>query len=506
MPSGISGDMTLSAFLDAGVPESVLRDGLSRFGTFGYELVVESGQKGGISGTHVEVKPDAEPEAHDHPEHGHEHGHGIGHEHGHEHVHEHVHDRDDMHEHGHEHDHGHDHKHDHGHDHKHEHGHEHDREHGHDHEHGHEHDHEHDHVHENQQIHVPHVHRNWRDIRTLIEHSALREDEKGLAIRIFRRVAVAEGKVHGKPAEEVGFHEVGAIDSIVDIVGAAVCFCWLKPDIVAASPVNTGSGFVRCQHGLLPVPAPATVAILAEAGVPVYAKGSPGERTTPTGAAIAAEIVQSYGILPRMTVSSIGYGVGTKDFDSPNVLRMMVGETAEASGDAAGASGQSRVIGHKWSEEDEKTGLTDEIIILEANLDDMTGEAAGFLMDKLLGAGARDVYYTPVFMKKNRPGMLLTVLTDATTREEMETVIFRESSTIGLRRMSAGRSVMRRTFTDVQVAGGSISMKICEWHGIRKTAPEYEHVKAVADASGLPFRTVYRMAEAAYAAASGEDS
>ena len=311
LPSGISGDMTLAAFLDAGVPESVLREGLARFGLEGYELTVEPGQKGGISGKHVNVMlaggTDAGCDRHGNGHHGHDHSEGrqVGHSYP-EHVHA---------------DHGHL-------------------------------AHQHTAV-EGHESSEAHVHRNWNDIRGMIAESALLEGEKSLSTRIFQRIADAEGHIHGKPAGEVGFHEVGAVDSIVDIVGAAVCFHWLKPDRVIASPVNTGSGFVRCAHGLLPVPAPATAAILSAAHVPMYAKGSPGERTTPTGAAILAEFVQSFGLMPPMTVSSIGYGVGTKDFDSPNILRMMVGETdacesgSRSSGEPDACGSGSRLSGFR---------------------------------------------------------------------------------------------------------------------------------------------------------------
>lgn len=456
LPSGISGDMTLAAFLDVGVPESVLREGLSRFGLDGYELIVESGEKGGISGTHVQVimtgvtDPHHVEQYHKHHEHGfHEHGDPLCEPHEHEH---HEHGNLLLEPQGHQ-------------------------------------------YHEpfvsgNQVTGDMHIHRNWKDIRAMITGSTLYAGEKTLAVRIFQRIADAEGKIHGKPADEVGFHEVGAVDSIVDIVGAAICFHWLMPERVTASAVNTGSGFVRCMHGLLPVPAPATAAILSVAHVPMYAKGSPGERTTPTGAAILAEIVQSFGQMQPMTVSSIGYGLGTKDFDSPNILRMMVGETAMDM--EAGEPNHS------------VSGETDEIIVLEANLDDMTGEAAGYLMGKLLNAGAKDVFYTPVFMKKNRPGMLLTVLAAPGLVSGLECLIFQESSTIGIRRIPAVRTVMNRTHVTVFVRDHPVLVKVCKWKDIVKAAPEYESVREVSELTGLPFRTAYRMAESAYALYSGE--
>jgi pyridinium-3,5-bisthiocarboxylic acid mononucleotide nickel chelatase len=437
MPSGISGDMTLAAFLDVGVPEQALRDGLERFGLGGYELVVSAGEKGGITGTHVEVRLAGKPHE---PESCHPHYPNRNHEHSHDHDHAH----DDNPQHSHDHEHGHDHGHDH----------------------GHAHSHEHDHDHE-------HAHNSWSEIRGMIQRSHLHEEEKALAVRIFQRVADAEGKIHGKPADDVGFHEVGAVDSIVDIVGAAICMCWLKPDHVTASPANTGSGFVKCQHGVLPVPAPATAEILSQGKVPAYAKGSPGERTTPTGAAIVAEFAHSFGVLPPMVIGKIGYGVGTKDFDSPNVLRMFLGEDA--------------------------TSAEDEVTVLEANMDDMTGEAAGYLLGKLFDAGARDAFYVPVQMKKNRPGLLLTVIASTHRVQSLEALMFRESSTIGIRRSVMKRSVMDRSQQTVLVAGQEVSVKVSTWQDIRKAAPEYEDVRQVAERTGLSFRTVYQMAEAAFA-------
>ena len=348
----------------------------------------------------------------------------------------------------------------------------------------------------------------------MIGESGLQQAERDLALRIFERVAQAEAKVHGVPVAHVGFHEVGAVDSIVDIVGAAVCFCWLRPGRVIASPVNTGSGFVRCQHGLLPVPAPATAEILAQGAVPAYAKGSPGERTTPTGAAIVAELADGYGPLPPMVLRFVGYGVGTKDFDAPNILRMLVGDAADPHGIPAGAAaslgGAADMAGAGVDAGITASGMTDavgqdclrfsdEVIVLEANLDDMTGEAAGYLLGLLLDAGARDAFYTPVYMKKNRPGMLLTVLSDPAGVEGLERLIFKESSTIGIRRTRAGRSVMNRAFDAVEVEGNRIAVKVCTWMDMQKAAPEYEDVRAAAGRTGLPFRTVYRMAESAWA-------
>ncbi|SMP43616.1 LarC family nickel insertion protein [Anoxynatronum buryatiense] len=274
--AGISGDMTLGAFLDLGVEEQVLREGLSQLAVEGYRLEVIPAEKQGIQGTKVNVKLTGAESYH----------HGEYHHHQEE---------------------GHDHEHDHSH-------------------HGHAHEHYHHHSHPHDEIIQEHHHVNLAAVETMINESGLEEPVKVLSKKIFCIVAEAEATVHGKPIEEVHFHEVGAVDSIVDIVGAAICLCHLKVDQVVVSPLHTGTGFVKCQHGLMPVPVPATLQIIQNHQMPFYNTGIPRELVTPTGAAIAAGMANGYGPLPAMEVTAIGYGAGTRDLEIPNMLRMVLGE------------------------------------------------------------------------------------------------------------------------------------------------------------------------------------
>ncbi len=276
--AGISGDMTLGAFLDLGVSEKALRDGFAQLKEVsGYELKVEKDIKNGIAGTKVDIVLDQEKEHH-HDDHGHEHDHGHDHDHGHSHDHSHEHSPE--HTYSCNHDHAHDHSHD----------------------------------------------VNLAAVERIIDASGLAEEVKALSKKIFHHVAVAEANVHGKPVEEVHFHEVGAVDSILDIVGTAICFHELEIDKVVASPLHTGTGFVNCQHGMIPVPVPATLEILKESNIPFYSTGIRRELVTPTGAAIIAGLADEFGPMPEMEAASIGYGAGTRDLEIPNMLRMVVGE------------------------------------------------------------------------------------------------------------------------------------------------------------------------------------
>ena len=285
---------------------------------------------------------------------------------------------------------------------------------------------------------------------------------KDLALRIFRRVAEAEAKVHGVTPDEVHFHEVGAVDSIVDIVGAAICVDAIKPDKVVVSPMNTGSGTVKCRHGVLPVPAPATAEILANRGALVYSSGVRGELVTPTGAAIAAELADEFGSLPPMVLKKTAFGTGKKDFEMPNVLRLLLGESVSASSQplsspAGTIAGESRVP---------LAEAPDRIMVLEANIDDMTGEIAGYVMERLLEEGALDVFYTPVFMKKNRPAIKLSVLSRNESVKALEKRILAETTTIGIRKYEAQRVVMNRTIKTVQLPYGEAGVKVCTYEGI----------------------------------------
>lgn len=305
-----------------------------------------------------------------------------------------------------------------------------------------------------------HVHRHFSDIRQLICESDLDEAVKETAISIFRRVAEAEGSVHGVAADQVHFHEVGALDSILDIVGAAVCFHKLAPEKVLVSSINTGSGWVNCAHGRIPVPAPAVVEILAKTDIPMYSRYIEEEAATPTGAAIAAQLAEYVPQIPEMKVKKAAYGFGTKDFPVLNGLRMIYGETAQTEKAAYGCS--------------------DEICILESNIDDMTGESAGYVMERLFEAGAKDVFYTPVYMKKNRPAILLTVLAAAEDEEKLSNIILRETTTIGIRRRMEKRTCMERRIRTVETPYGPVRVKECDWGDIRKKSLEYEDVARIA--------------------------
>ena len=334
--AGISGDMTLGALLDLGIDKDKFVAELNKLNVEGYDMVFGRAVKNGIGANKVDVVITIEGYDAD--------GHPIMKE---------IHDDDHHCEHHHDHDHEHRHEHEHEHHHDHEHEHEHD--HHHDHEHDHEHDHHHDHHH-------PHVHRNVADVFAIIDNSEINENAKELAKRIFMRVAKAESKVHNEPLDKVHFHEVGAIDSIVDIIGTAICIDMLKPDRICASVVNDGHGFIMCQHGQIPVPVPATAQIFADSDVISRQIDIDTELVTPTGAAIIAELADSYGTMPAMKIEKIGMGAGSKDMKIPNVLRVAMGEEKEIS---------------------EET-----ITVLETNIDDASGEILGYTMERLLAAGA----------------------------------------------------------------------------------------------------------------------
>ena len=494
--SGISGDMTIGAFLDLGVDPEYLTRELKKLGVSGYNLVIKPKAMKGIAGTDFDVILTEDEPSHDHhdPDHGHNHGHSQDQDH--DHAHDHGHEHNHNHAHGHEHDHNHAHDHDHNHDHDHAHGHEHnhgvdhDPNHVHPHDHSHQHAEAHSHAHDHSHSHSEsdaHAHSNWQEIRSLIKGSSLKDEVKDLALRIFRRVAEAEAKVHGVTPDEVHFHEVGAVDSIVDIVGVAICVDAIKPDRVVVSPMNTGSGTVKCRHGVLPVPAPATAEILANRGALVYSSGVRGELVTPTGAAIAAELADEFGSLPPMVLKKTAFGTGKKDFEMPNVLRLLLGE-----GTSASTRPSSSPAAETVAERMPLAEAPDRIMVLEANIDDMTGEIAGYVMERLLEEGALDVFYTPIFMKKNRPAIKLSVLSRNESVKALEKRILAETTTIGIRKYEAQRVVMDRTIKTVQLPYGEAGVKVCTYEGIEKAAPEYESLKVLAKKTGLPLIKIYQ--------------
>lgn len=342
------------------------------------------------------------------------------------------------------------------------------------HDHGHCHDHEQDHSHTHSH---PHVHRGLSDILAIIRRMDGEQEVKDLAAKIFYIVAEAESKAHGIPVEEVHFHEVGAIDSIVDIIGTAVCVRNLNVDKIIVSPLAEGHGYVRCQHGVMPVPVPATANIAAAWNLEMKFTDNEGEMVTPTGAAIAAALHCGESLPQYYRIEKIGIGAGNKDFKNANILRAMMITAKEPDIEAA--------------ERSEKQAAADTMVKLEANLDDCTGEALGFAMEELLAAGAADVWYTPIFMKKNRPAYLLSALCPEPMRERLEEIIFTHTTTIGIRRTLMERTILKRNCTEIETSLGKAKVKLCQRGQSQVAYPEYESVKEIAGIRNLPFPEVY---------------
>ncbi|MDR1454435.1 MAG: nickel pincer cofactor biosynthesis protein LarC [Tannerella sp.] len=319
----------------------------------------------------------------------------------------------------------------------------------------------------------PHVHRTMADIARLIDGSDISAGARDLAKRIFMRLAVAEAKVHGSTPDEVHFHEVGAVDSIIDIAGTAICVDMLAPDRICASVVHDGHGFVKCQHGTIPVPVPAVTEVLAARGAAFRQLDVEGELTTPTGAAIIAELAETFGPMPEMTVTRTGYGAGTKDFPIPNLLRVVRGEAVA-----------------------EATPKRHTVAVIETNIDDTTPEILGYVMEQLLEAGARDVFFTPVYMKKCRPATWLHVLCDEADIPAMERILFTETSTIGLRKYSVERTCLPRKAVTVSTPYGEIGAKETVFGGTSRISIEYEDARRIAREKGLPLQDVYGSAAA----------
>ncbi|MGC8668045.1 MAG: nickel pincer cofactor biosynthesis protein LarC [Chthonomonadales bacterium] len=322
---------------------------------------------------------------------------------------------------------------------------------------------------------APHHHRHLADIEEIITSSSLPQRVQERAVAVFRRLAEAEAKIHGTTPQKIHFHEVGALDAIVDITGACIGLELLGVEQVVASPLPMGRGFVECAHGILPLPAPAVLELLR--GVPAYGVDVEAELVTPTGAALVTTLAQSYGPLPVMAIEATGYGAGKRQLkDRPNLLRAILGTV-----DAHFASSAP------------------EVAVLETNLDDVSPQFYEVVTRRLFDAGALDVYLTPVQMKKERPGVLLTVLADPQRAEALADVIFRETTTMGVRFHMGKRLCLEREWQTVQTEYGAIRVKIGRWKGAPTVAsPEYEDVKAAASASGAPVYKVYQAAQAAY--------
>jgi len=310
-----------------------------------------------------------------------------------------------------------------------------------------------------------HPHRKLADIENLIKKSGLAERVKSRAMDMFSHIAAAEGKVHNLPPGEVHFHEVGAVDSLVDIVGAAIALDFLNPDRIIASSIQVGGGFVKCAHGVLPVPAPATTELLC--GIPIKTGLVPYETTTPTGAAILAANADAFTDDVAFSIMKTGYGLGTNDFDIPNVLRVFLGDMPD------GAE-------------------TEEQVILEANIDDMNPELIGFAEEKLFGAGALDVYKIPVMMKKGRPAILISVLTDKAHEQNVAEVLFTETTTIGLRRQTVQKVALKRDTETVHTKYGDARVKKAYFKDkIVNIKPEYADAREMALKNNVPISAVY---------------
>jgi hypothetical protein len=319
--------------------------------------------------------------------------------------------------------------------------------------------------------------RTFAEIRKLIGRSKLSAWVKKKSVAVFQRIAEAEGKIHGLPPEKVHFHEVGAVDSIVDIVGACVALELLGKPRVLAAPVIEGTGWVDCAHGRFPVPAPATLAILGARGIGMTQCDEPHELVTPTGAALLAEFVEYFGPMQNLVAGKIGFGLGTRDHQTrPNVLRAVLGKESKVQ------SPKSKVL--DWE--------TDRVTVLETNLDDVSGEILGHFVETALAAGVLDVFHTPIQMKKNRPGVLLTVLCAEADADKFSEMILRETSAFGVRRTMAERRKLRRECTRVKTPWGGITVKIGRLNGkVVQAAPEFESCKKLAVRAKIPLKRIY---------------
>ncbi|MGN8728500.1 nickel pincer cofactor biosynthesis protein LarC [Hornefia butyriciproducens] len=428
---GIAGDMLMGALAEIAPAEAVEK--LRTLKIPGTEISFEHGEKCGIGGTRAHVLVHGEEEG-SVGEHGHgAHDHCTGYGHG-----EHDHDT----EHAYHHSHG-----------------------------GHGHDAEHVHHHE-------HHHYGMEDIRSIINELPVPASVEENALAIYTRIASAESKVHGQPVSEIHFHEVGAMDAVADVVGNCFLLEAIGAERIVSSPVNVGSGSVRCAHGILPVPAPATAEILK--GTEYYSDEIRGELCTPTGAAILTHFTDEIGARPRMRVDSVGIGAGTKDFPKANILRVFLGEAREISGADDGTQPEGRDFQPAADEEifcdSSDDSQMDQICELSANIDDMTGEELGFAMERILEAGALDVYYTPIVMKKSRPAVKLSCLCRREKAKAMAEVIFRHTRTAGIRRQDFVRYVLQRESTERD----GLRVKSYRGYGVERSKPEYEDLAELA--------------------------
>lgn len=427
---GAAGDMLTAALLDL-FPAEKQQEFLTIMNTIpGVKVTLERKAPCGVDGCHVTVKVNGtEEESVDVPAaQSHAHTHAHTHEHGHGHTHEQ--------EHGHTHEHGHEHAHEHGH--------------------------EHPHPHS-------HHHAGMEEISSLIGAMPVPDVVKRRALAVYGHIAQAESKAHGLPLAQVHFHEVGALDAVVDVTGACLLMNWLSPDQVIASPIHLGSGQVKCAHGILPVPAPATANLLE--GLPCYTGNISGELCTPTGAALVRTFAGSFGPMPAMTLSRVGIGTGNKDFPQANILRAFLGET-------------------------EASPLSDTAVEISCNLDDMTGEEIAHTAGLLLDAGALDVYTLPIQMKKGRPAVMLCCLCRPHQKEALAALMLKQTTSWGVRIQECSRRVLPRAIEPVDTPYGPVRVKYSE--NPKKAKAEYSDAAAAAQKAGVPLWQVQNAALAAF--------
>ena len=452
--SGISGDMTVAALLDLGVDRAVLDRVLKSLKVSGFETKISRVVKSGIDACDFDVVLDKEHENHDHDMeylHGHHH---KGHENNHFYDHNHVHEDKAEHFHSHEHNHA--------------------------------------HGAGSAQDRHHHEHCGIKEITYIIEHSAMNENAKKIALRIFEILAEAESKAHNVPVDQVHFHEVGAVDSVVDIVSVAVCLDDLDVTEVIVPVLCEGRGTVRCQHGILPIPVPAVANIVNANHLYLKMTEIEGELVTPTGAAIVAAVKTKDKLPETFEIQKIGIGAGKRQYECPGILRAMIisqsAETDEAK--AQSEEFKNPEIGNNPKAENQET--KDTIIKMETNIDDCSGEVLGFVMERLMKAGARDVHYVPVFMKKNRPAWVLNVICKEEDIETLQNIIFEETTTIGIRYSIMERTILPRETRTLPTPWGEVLAKVCTLNGKEQLYPEYESVAQLSREKEIPFTEIYR--------------
>lgn len=452
--SGISGDMTVAALLDLEADRSVLDRVLKSLKVSGFETKISRVVKSGIDACDFDVVLDKEHENHDHDMeylHGHHH---KGHENNHFYNHNHAHEDEAEHFHSHEHNHA--------------------------------------HGAGSAQDRHHHEHRGIKEITYIIEHSAMTENAKKIALRIFEILAEAESKAHNVPVDQVHFHEVGAVDSIVDIVSVAVCLDDLDVTEVIVPVLCEGRGTVRCQHGILPIPVPAVANIVSANHLYLKMTEVEGELVTPTGAAIVAAVKTKDKLPETFEIQKIGIGAGKRQYECPGILRAMIISQSAETDEAKAQTEEVKNPEIRNNSKAENQETKDTIIKMETNIDDCSGEVLGFVMERLMKAGARDVHYVPVFMKKNRPAWVLNVICKEEDMETLQNIIFEETTTIGIRYSRMERTILPRETRTLPTPWGEVQVKVCTLNGKEQLYPEYESVAQLSREKEIPFTEIYR--------------